>query len=258
MREIEAQINELKNAEFDKLTRPVDAFITFEEEDGLIVAQEFEPEFDLFGKQKPAVKEFMDDDLFLIESTEPTNIIWENRHWTTADYAKRSLQVVAIICGLLVVSFLAIYTCKSYAIGVTSIYPKVNYDRIFKDVFDSSADAIYNAAKNENEDFRANGVPMAGYYQTVCVNKNKVICTSRDAEDNCLEEKKIFDGKDMSICDDYQMDQYKMLASNQMVTIGIVAINFILRMVIIKLIIYIGKDTESEQTRLIANGVFIV
>ena len=44
----------------------------------------------------------------------------------------------------------------------------------------------------------------------------------------------------------------------QVVTIGIVAINFILRLFIIKLIIYIGKDTESEQTRLITNGVFIV
>jgi hypothetical protein len=38
----------------------------------------------------------------------------------------------------------------------------------------------------------------------------------------------------------------------------IVAINYILRVFIIKLIIYIGKDTESEQTRLITNGVFIV
>jgi hypothetical protein len=38
----------------------------------------------------------------------------------------------------------------------------------------------------------------------------------------------------------------------------IVIINVILRLFIIKLIMYIGKDTESEQTRLIANGVFIV
>ena len=38
----------------------------------------------------------------------------------------------------------------------------------------------------------------------------------------------------------------------------IVAINYVLRLFIIKLIIYIGKDTESEQTRLITNGVFIV
>lgn len=259
MREIEAQINELKNAEFDNLTRPVDAFITFEEEDGLIVAQEFEPEFDLFGNQKPANKEFMDDDLFLIESTEPTNIIWENRHWTTADYAKRTAQVVAIICGLLAVSFLAIYTCKSYAIGVTSVYPKVNYKRIFEDVFDNLPDPLYNAAKLENAAFRERNVPMAGYYQTFCVNKDVTKCAERDAEtQECLKEVGVFDGYDKSICDDYFMDQYKMLASNQMVTIGIVAINFILRMFIIKLIIYIGKDTESEQTRLIANGVFIV
>jgi len=38
----------------------------------------------------------------------------------------------------------------------------------------------------------------------------------------------------------------------------IVGINFVLRLIIIKLIIYLGKDTESEQTRLITNGVFIV
>jgi len=38
----------------------------------------------------------------------------------------------------------------------------------------------------------------------------------------------------------------------------IIAINYILRLFIIKLIIYIGRDTESEQTRLITNGVFIV
>ena len=35
-------------------------------------------------------------------------------------------------------------------------------------------------------------------------------------------------------------------------------INFILRKVIISLIIYIGKDTQSEQALLITNGVFIV
>jgi hypothetical protein len=38
MRVVEGMINELKNTEYESLTRPVDAFITFEEEDGLIVA----------------------------------------------------------------------------------------------------------------------------------------------------------------------------------------------------------------------------
>jgi hypothetical protein len=42
MRAVEKQISDLKDTKFLELTRPVDAFITFEEEDGLIVAQEFE------------------------------------------------------------------------------------------------------------------------------------------------------------------------------------------------------------------------
>jgi hypothetical protein len=98
----------------------VHAFITFEEEDGFLVAQMFEAQYNIFGKKQPAEKEFMNDELCLEESTEPTNIIWENRHWTAADYAKRTLQVVAIIAGLLCVSFLAIYNCKSYAIELAS------------------------------------------------------------------------------------------------------------------------------------------
>jgi hypothetical protein len=54
MREVEKKISDLKNEKFDELVRPVDAFITFEEEDGHIVAQEFEPHFDFFGKRKPS------------------------------------------------------------------------------------------------------------------------------------------------------------------------------------------------------------
>ena len=53
-------------------------------------------------------------------------------------------------------------------------------------------------------------------------------------------------------------DFYKGEVTNRSVQIMIVAINYILRLFIIKLIVYIGKDTESEQTRLISNGVFLV
>jgi hypothetical protein len=38
----------------------------------------------------------------------------------------------------------------------------------------------------------------------------------------------------------------------------IIMVNYVLRLFIIKLIIYIGKDTESAQTQLITDGVFIV
>jgi hypothetical protein len=169
MREVEAQITTLKNEKFDSLVRPVDAFITFEEEDGLIVAQEFEPEFNFMGKQLPAQKEFMDDELFLHEATEPTNIIWENRHWTPADYAKRTLQVVAIIYGLLVVSFLAIYTCKSIAIDNAKKYPPVDAITIFKEIFENDASKLMKYAEQEYKEFVDHETPLAGYYQTYCI-----------------------------------------------------------------------------------------
>ena len=38
MREAEKKITELKNAKFKDLVKPCDAFITFEEEDGCIIA----------------------------------------------------------------------------------------------------------------------------------------------------------------------------------------------------------------------------
>lgn len=42
MRAVEKRISELKDEKFNDLIKPVDAFITFEEEDGSIIGQEFE------------------------------------------------------------------------------------------------------------------------------------------------------------------------------------------------------------------------
>ena len=83
MREVEVKISALKDEKFKDLTKPCDAFITFEEEDGNIVGQEFEAQYTYSGKKLEAKQQFLGTGLFLNESTEPTNIIWENRHFTT-------------------------------------------------------------------------------------------------------------------------------------------------------------------------------
>jgi hypothetical protein len=113
MREVEQEISNMKNEHYDKLTKPVDAFITFEEEDGLIISQEYEPKFTMTGKREAAKREFMGEELFFTESTEPTNIIWENRHWGPADYAKRGFIAFLIIFVLLTISFVIIYFSKT-------------------------------------------------------------------------------------------------------------------------------------------------
>lgn len=59
MRACEKRISELKDEKFRDLVKPVDAFITFEEEDGSIIGQEFEEELTFFGKRLPAKTNFL-------------------------------------------------------------------------------------------------------------------------------------------------------------------------------------------------------
>lgn len=126
MRETEAKISALKDEKFKDLVKPVDAFITFEEEDGSIIGQEYEAQYTFLGKRLPAEGTFLSQELFLQESTEPTNIIWENRHWTPRDYLKRGMIVLGIITCLVLVSFGLIFMCKSYSLELKSKYPSVD------------------------------------------------------------------------------------------------------------------------------------
>lgn len=130
--EVEKQIMDYKNSNIDDLIRPVDAFITFEEEDGKIVAEEFEPQYNFWGTKLMSQKEFLGDELCLVESTEPTNIIWENRHFTGFDTFRRSLRALAAIVVLLIISFLVIYTSKSKGISISKMYPSIKQSEILR------------------------------------------------------------------------------------------------------------------------------
>jgi hypothetical protein len=145
MRAVEKRISELKDEKFRDLIKPVDAFITFEEEDGSIIGQEYEEETTIWGKALPAKGKFLGQDFFLKESTEPTNIIWENRHWTPKDYAKRFAQVIAIISILVLISFGIIFFCKSYSLQVKKKYPTIDC----KTVSDTYRDSLSDYALRE-------------------------------------------------------------------------------------------------------------
>lgn len=56
---MEKKISQLKDEKYKDLTIPVDAFITFEEEDGSIIGQEFEPKYSFFGSKLPAKTKFL-------------------------------------------------------------------------------------------------------------------------------------------------------------------------------------------------------
>lgn len=80
MREKETAINDLLKDEkkFKELIEPVSAYIIFCEEDSKILALKNRSNKLILGK----LLKFKD-------ASEPTDIIWENRHFTKADYIKR-------------------------------------------------------------------------------------------------------------------------------------------------------------------------
>lgn len=104
MKEQEEIVNELFK-DFEDLTQPTAAFVTFEEEDGRIIALKNEERgTDLLGA--PMVFQ---------ATSEPTDIIWENRHFTNWDYFKRQLFAFAIIVVLLLGSFIVTYFVANYS-----------------------------------------------------------------------------------------------------------------------------------------------
>jgi hypothetical protein len=87
--------------------------------------------------QQPARKKFLGQDLFLVEATEPTNIIWENRHFTPAQRFTRTVHAVLLISVVVFISFLIIYFSKVVALNIAAKYPPQQCD-IVMDAYDST------------------------------------------------------------------------------------------------------------------------
>lgn len=200
--------------------------------------------------------QFMGDDLFLEEATEPTNIIWENRHFTAQEYFVRTCKVFVIVFFMISVSFVLIFVCKVKAIEVSNMYPTVDCTDILKTYgnYTSQQQYAYREYVAYYHPPYGSAQPFSGILQCHCED-------TKDNNGTALLEYEVTDktgANPYRICNKYVWDQWMSLVYSNSVSYMIVGINYVLRLFIIKLIIYIGKDTESEQTRLITNGVFIV
>ena len=126
----EDRINALKSNEvsYDQFTKPVAAFITFENADAQFRALKYKPA--KARKSKEPRGYFMDEPLVLTQATEPTNIIWENRQFTKKQRAKKACCSLAIILVLLLISFGIILFFKLFNMRIQSKYPNVSCDDI--------------------------------------------------------------------------------------------------------------------------------
>ena len=64
----------------------------------------------------------------MVEASEPTDIIWENRHFSSFDYLKRQAFAFVIIFILLTGSFIVVYIVANYSATIASTYPSVDCD----------------------------------------------------------------------------------------------------------------------------------
>lgn len=154
MREAEAKISELKNEQYETLTRPVCAFITFEEEDGYILAQDFEP------TRRENLRQLLGKNMVFVEAQEPTNIIWENRHFTKNQRLTRIGIAAAINLVLVAISFVIIYYIQFAGLKMTSQYPEVNCDAIessYGDTLEMYAFEEYNLFNTDGLDYYLTG-----------------------------------------------------------------------------------------------------
>lgn len=154
----------------DKMQTPVFCFLTFETEEGKCRADLYnqtvqQEDFAMY-------RTFLGAEIDLHEASEPTDIIWENRHFTTCQRILRTILVCFILLGVLACSFYAIYTAQKMALAMKKKYPKTPCAPIIEEykgrreswIRDSVNEYIINTAIEEK-----GGVPLyTGPMQCFC------------------------------------------------------------------------------------------
>lgn len=101
---------------------PVYCFLTFETEEGKCRCDIYNETVQL--EDYAHYKTFLGGEIDMTPASEPTDIIWENRHFSGFQRFVRSIIVCMILFGVLCCSFFAIYTAQKTALAMKQKYPK--------------------------------------------------------------------------------------------------------------------------------------
>ena len=89
-KELESKINDTKEKEFERLITPCSVFMTFETEEGYRRALKFDETVSNNPDKFGSLKKWIDQHEIEIQpASEPSDIIWENRHYTPFERRKR-------------------------------------------------------------------------------------------------------------------------------------------------------------------------
>ena len=124
MREVNAKIDALKGdpKSLTLFNRPVTAFLTFENEEGLNRCKNYD-ETVMNDNQYRAYRDLLGESLNFEDASEPTDIIWENRRFTAFERFQRTIIVICCVALLLFISFMFIFVCSKKASLPVLQYP---------------------------------------------------------------------------------------------------------------------------------------
>mmetsp|Transcript_8384 Transcript_8384/g.14010 ORF Transcript_8384/g.14010 Transcript_8384/m.14010 type:complete len:683 (+) Transcript_8384:250-2298(+) len=266
MREIEHQIDEMVHDEqqLDSLTRPVCAFITFRSDDAFNEAIAYSKNVKYFARKNLDVA-FEDTPLLnqpvsFTPATEPTNILWENRHIKGINYGARVLGAILVAFLMLIVSFITIIYFKRAEIAFKEKFRASNCQAIF-DIYGNSTVETYAGYEYLDLKYEGGKQPLNGAMQCFCERERKVAKDFDWFINKGYQQKyKIvnFDEKEVEepICEYYTEQYLTGKAMANVLKYIIIIFNYVIRVVVIKLINLVGCSTESTQMKYITDCVF--
>ena len=108
------------------MINPCSVFMTFENEEGVNRALSYDDAIEA-NECFDDLKKWLDNHEIEIQSaSEPSDIIWENRHFTIIQRASKSTIAWIIILLLLGFSFILIFLCSQYSVTMLLKYPVVD------------------------------------------------------------------------------------------------------------------------------------
>ena len=142
-----------------------------------------------------------------------------------------------------------IFLCAQFSVKTLLKFPAVDCTQITglqsnRELLDS---ALVEYTQQQQLEARGKDVSYAGNVQCFCTEK-KQLGHPKDQG---------YGLQHLQICEEYINSTLNVLVIKNSITIIIVVINYIIREISIRLIIWIGYDTYSEQLTKITNGVFI-
>lgn len=240
MKQVDAKIKELVNKRKLAIRRPVSCFVTFESQEGHDRCEYFLFDKNHAGQRNAHFRptKFFDHQAHVKEVSEPTDIIWENLHYSMAHRRKKKTMVAGAIVVFILLSFALFAALKATAGANKMKYPSsIDCDALLGA---TPADALRRFAVVDRQPTM--GRHGSGHYQCYCQRHSGAGALLDGVED---------------LCDQYQRDKRNGLLLTSLVTFLVALFNIIIRNMNMKLIDCIGYHTHSERYTSIMTSVFV-